>query len=261
VNAFRIGLIVPAAAMPQVEIKNIGPCVPMAGTSVMAQLADDKARISTIKGQSFSADGVVTFDQKLPEGNAIHGIRTSHLARDGGGRTRTDTITRCWLGADGEFHAAWRVDVIDPASRTSLTWSVDDLTPKVVKVHHILEAKPLRADMPEQVEARKIQDLNEPPKSESVSESLGVKTIEGFSVEGHRVTHTIPVGEAGNDRPMKSIEENWWSEQLKQVVLAIDDNPTQGRTEMRLKDVRLGEPDPALFSPPEGYKIEDVPRN
>jgi hypothetical protein len=42
------------------------------------------------------------------------------------------------------------------------------------------------------------------------------------------------------------------------VLLCITDDPRQGKGTYEVEEVKLGEPDAALFAPPEGYAIHDV---
>ncbi len=92
---------------------------------------------------------------------------------------------------------------------------------------------------------------------EHSSESLGTQTMEGVTVEGHRTTTTIPVGVQGNDRPLVSTNETWTSPDLKVTVLMKNSDPRNGENIMRLTNITVGEPDPALFQPPADYTVVD----
>jgi hypothetical protein len=95
----------------------------------------------------------------------------------------------------------------------------------------------------------------EPQVSQLVQEDLGSTTILGIKAHGSRSTWTIPVGEIGNDKPLVHSYENWFADGLAIEVRDVDDDPQQGKRTMELVKLDQGEPDPAIFQPPEGYEI------
>jgi hypothetical protein len=86
-------------------------------------------------------------------------------------------------------------------------------------------------------------------------EDLGTTTIQGVEAHGWRYTRTTPVGEVGNDQPLVNTQEVWTSPELGQVVRSVRSDPRAGTTTKELVSLDLGEPDPALFQPPEGYEM------
>ncbi|HEU0122766.1 MAG TPA: hypothetical protein VFQ91_19695 [Bryobacteraceae bacterium] len=92
------------------------------------------------------------------------------------------------------------------------------------------------------------------------SEPLGKRNIEGVVAEGTRTTITIPAGQIGNDLPLETVSERWYSDELKTVVLTTRKDPRTGESTYRLTNLRRGEPGRSLFEPPSDYKlIEDIP--
>jgi hypothetical protein len=82
-------------------------------------------------------------------------------------------------------------------------------------------------------------------KKDAKVEPLGQQTIEGLVCEGMREIHTIPVGEVGNDRPIETVTERWYSPELQTVVMR------RGRTahQDRARTVAPGgRPDAACFT-------------
>jgi hypothetical protein len=89
-----------------------------------------------------------------------------------------------------------------------------------------------------------------------VHEDLGTDVIQGVEVRGTRITQTIPVGQIGNDRPIVSTTENWMAPSLGGIVLrSVQDSPQTGRQTREVVSLAIGDPDPSLFQPPEGYKV------
>jgi hypothetical protein len=89
------------------------------------------------------------------------------------------------------------------------------------------------------------------------AESLGSQTMEGVNVQGERRTHTIEAGEIGNDRPIQTIDEHWYSNDLQLDVMTKHSDPRTGEQITRLVDVRRGDPDASLFQLPASYTITE----
>ena len=83
--------------------------------------------------------------------------------------------------------------------------------------------------------------------------------IEGLTVEGTRTTVTYPEGFFGNDRPITSTSDTWYSRDLNLTVLSETDDPRQGKSVTKLTNISRDEPDPALFQIPSDYTVEDQP--
>jgi hypothetical protein len=88
-------------------------------------------------------------------------------------------------------------------------------------------------------------------------ESLGTQMIEGLAAEGTRVTFTIATGKIGNERPIVTVNERWYSPELQTVVLSKNSDPRMGETTYRLTDISRGEPDPSLFQVPADYTVKE----
>ena len=92
--------------------------------------------------------------------------------------------------------------------------------------------------------------------NEHVQEDLGADTIMGVEVRGHRVTTTIPVGQIGNDRPIMSTNEYWTAPSLGNMILrSTSDSPQNGKQTREVVSLAVGDPDPTVFQPPEGYRV------
>lgn len=89
---------------------------------------------------------------------------------------------------------------------------------------------------------------------ETKTEQLGSKNIEGVEAEGTRSVTTIPAGAIGNERPIETVYEKWYSKELQLVVMSKRSDPRFGEQTYRLTNIVRSEPDPSLFSVPAGYK-------
>jgi len=76
-------------------------------------------------------------------------------------------------------------------------------------------------------------------------------------VTGVRTTHTIPVGQIGNDRPISIVTEVWTSPELKTIVSSKRNDPRLGEQTFKLTNIQRGEPDASLFVVPSDFKITE----
>jgi hypothetical protein len=94
-------------------------------------------------------------------------------------------------------------------------------------------------------------------EAEVNKESLGKQTIEGVEAEGTRVTFTIPAGKIGNERPIVTVNETWYSTELQALVMSKNSDPRMGETTYRLTNINRSEPDPSLFQVPADYTVNE----
>jgi hypothetical protein len=90
-------------------------------------------------------------------------------------------------------------------------------------------------------------------------EQLGRQTIEGVEAEGQRVTGTIEAGKIGNERPIITVNERWYSPELQTVIFSKNSDPRIGETTYKLINIDRSEPDPSLFQVPADYTVEEGP--
>ncbi|WP_263366642.1 hypothetical protein [Edaphobacter bradus] len=210
------------------------------------------------KGPPFSAIVKGTFDQKLGDGNSIHGIVRYHVARDSSGKTMTEIPTVCYVGEDGHAHQAYQINVHDPATRTSENWRLDNTAPRTVNIFHLIPPEKLsQSDLAAAAANNRVRRATWMAGRQT--EKLGSRTFQGVSADGIRTTHTIPTGEEGNALPLEVMNESWTSKELAITMMSIYDDPRQGRTTTEIEELHQGDPDPAIFSPPEGYTVKDHP--
>jgi len=93
------------------------------------------------------------------------------------------------------------------------------------------------------------------PKYDTRTEELGEQNIEGVSAKGTRTITTIPAGAIGNERPIETVYERWYSDELQMVVYSKHSDPRFGEQTYRLTNINRSEPDPSLFQVPQGYKV------
>ena len=75
--------------------------------------------------------------------------------------------------------------------------------------------------------------------------------------EGTRHTITLPAGTIGNDRPIQTVSERWYSPELQTVTMTKHTDPRSGEDTFRLTNVLRGEPSPDLFQVPASYQFSE----
>jgi hypothetical protein len=84
---------------------------------------------------------------------------------------------------------------------------------------------------------------------------LGEQVIEGVPVKGTRTTTVIAAGAIGNEQAITVTSEEWFSPDLKVLVMTKHADPRTGDTTYRLTGITRSEPDPSLFQLPAGVTI------
>jgi len=97
------------------------------------------------------------------------------------------------------------------------------------------------------------------PPVEPFFEDLGIKVIQGVRAHGYRTTRPAPAKESEMEKSPYSMEEHWVALGLNEwIEQRVDYWPRPNRTRRwtkELLEMRAGEPDPALFQPPETYDV------
>lgn len=205
-----------------------------------------------VKNIPITADIVNTHVQYLPDGNKITNEDTSHFYRDSEGRTRRENKLMI-PGRDGE--APSMISINDPVAHTrfilnTVRKSADELPTGAGREGDVMFFRK-HADAPLVVN-------DNPDRQAETKEDLGTQTIEGVTAHGTRMSHTIPAGQIGNERPITVTTESWYSDDLGMEVLRIHKDPWSGEVTTKVTNVRRGEPDASLFTPPADYKVDKM---
>ena len=84
-----------------------------------------------------------------------------------------------------------------------------------------------------------------------------MSSTDGVETHGYRETVSINSGVMGNDKPMITTREFWYSPELAVNLVSIVDAPHSGKQVFLAKDLTISEPEPSLFVVPDEYKIVD----
>lgn len=101
------------------------------------------------------------------------------------------------------------------------------------------------------------RDAKSAPKYAINTERFNNQLVEGIQCEGTRKVTTIPVGAIGNDRPIETVSETWYSPELSMIILSKRSDPRFGESTYRVTNIVRADPDSALFQVPPVYTIKE----
>ncbi len=205
-------------------------------------------RERTIAGMPYSADLVSESVQTLADGTHIkQPLNIRKVWRDLQGRTREERQMG-YVNKQGDKASFSIIEVRDAVEGCSYVLDEEN------KIAHRLATAAVRSPLPTKAPMLSAAAAAK-SKAEWTNEKVGPENMEGLVVEGTKSTHTMPVGEIGNDRPLVTTHESWFSKELNVTVLTKSSDPRSGDQTTRLTNLSRTSPDPLLFVPPPDYKI------
>ena len=199
-----------------------------------------------VQGAPYSAKAVTQFTQTMADGNHIQRITTASIVRDSQGRTRTERSLEAIGALSATGRATPTVVIFDPVAGMSFVLNFSNKTVRQEAIHTPPGGPEGRLRQPNLAVASKTEDL-------------GTQIVQGVSAQGKRVTRTIPAGQDGNERAIDIVTETWYSPELQVVVMSKSSDPRYGETSYQLTNISRAEPDPALFTVPSDYTIQQRP--
>jgi hypothetical protein len=203
-----------------------------------------------VKNAPYSADATTEVIQTLADGSRIVRRTSASVYRDSRGRVRREVALTEVAGiviAGDPLHI---ITITDPDSRMSYAFTPDKRLMQMTgpgtappdPLSLAASAQPFGATVQPQT--------TQPAGTVAREEELGTRTIEGLRCQGTRSTTTIPAGAIGNERPIATITERWFSPELQIIVLSRVSDPRYGETTYRLAKITRAEPDASLFNIP-----------
>jgi hypothetical protein len=202
----------------------------------------------------YTAEFKNTRVQTLADGSTITHESTEVMARDAQGRTLTIHTSEAGMESNVTQTSS---TVYDPASRTRTSW----FTPGqrlIVTTNSSTQTSTCAANATRMApQAQAVSDPSRQDQPKPANEELGLQTFLGVEARGHRTTTTYPAGSIGNSDQLVRSYETWFSTTPGYVginVRQINDDPQTGRSVRELTKFTPGDPDPALFQPPDGFE-------
>jgi hypothetical protein len=219
-----------------------------------------------VKGAPFSAQRTEESVQTLGDGTHITNKSSVSYARDSAGRVRRednewvtiyDPIANVSYRLNKKNHTGNKVELLRGQAEDRRKVELDQAQADFLKQQ---SEKSLAESKANQENAVIITDQGANGyvysiRKPGVEESLGSQVVNGVMADGTRVTQTIPAGDFGNDRPITSVTESWYSPELHLTVLFKRTDPREGDVTTQYSGIKRGDPDPALFQLPAGYTL------
>jgi hypothetical protein len=268
--AMALGAALTGAAFAQVVVHTPGIesheiHIEQGGMISASDFAFVKAEFSSegkvVTGSPYSAQAVTEFTQVLADGNRISRTNSAFIARDSSGRTRREqSLMAIGPWSNGSGDAPKSVFIQDPVAGVTYMLEPNSHVANMMHqqqrlpVENLAREKELRAKKEAERIVRPMPFGKEPSVKK---ESLGSQVINGVMADGTRITRTIPAGQIGNDRPIDTVTESWYSQELQTVVMSKTTDPRTGDTVYKLTNIDRAEPSAALFTVPSDYTIHE----
>ena len=286
------GLTIVAGATAALRYRNSAADKPRVAAATTAAVQDKQVPVPTlsrfletdgleferkiIRGAPFSATLIIETEQTLSDGSSKTQKSVSLIYRDAQGRTRRDRMPPDVSEAEIASKTPQLTTINDPVAGFSylLEHRANTARRSIFSVQPEPDPNESRMIIKNSASARegagssqmrpvpetsgpkqKLQSRGDAGVSDRKEESLGQREIEGITAEGTRTTMSIPAGTIGNDRPVETVVERWYSPDLKTVVLIERTDPRFGKSVFRLTSIKRADPAAALFIVPSELKI------
>ncbi len=188
----------------------------------------------------------------LGDGGTITSVNKRRIARDAAGRVYQERWLLVPKNGDRESQMT-TVQIADPNAHTLYscfflgakknTCELKTYIPMTPAVN--TSGKTTSGDLPDN-------------QGSFVHEDLGKQLVGGVETVGVRDARTYNPGVFGNDRKVTVEREAWYSPQLDLNLLSTRSDPRTGKQTFTATNVTMGDPDPALFELPAGFKVADI---
>jgi hypothetical protein len=231
----------------------------------------------TVKAAPYSAQAVNEMVQTLADGNHIKSTSSSMLYRDSQGRERREETMK------GAVGGVFITDPVDGVSYMLMPNAKEARKTPQKAVNFTVRPDGERGGVGVGTGSGRLATVTTDTRSFSFStggggqetfvfsnsevnsskantkvEHLGTQMIEGVSAEGTRTTVTIPAGQIGNELPIETVSERWYSPELQVTVMSTRSDPRTGTTTYKLTNINRSEPAPTLFQVPADYTVHDL---
>lgn len=200
-----------------------------------------------VTGKPFFAKDNIVWTRKLEDGSTVTTQLFAVVARDSQGRIYRERRSFVPANSDKESRLQ-EIMVFDPVAKTKTACVLATRECNITAYRVSTSFRPLPAGKFDQ------------GTRHLTRENLGANVVDDLNVIGTRETTYINQGAVGNDRPLVSTREFWYSPDLETNVSVTRQEPTEGTQVIKLVDLSRSEPEAALFETPSGYTMHDLRR-
>lgn len=205
----------------------------------------DGIQVFSVTGKPFSGRDSIEWTRALEDGSTVTTHLTALVARDGQGRIRRERVKFVPANSNQQSKP-FEITILDPAEHTR---TICDMA-----AHHCSVAN---YSMPVKFAPITAGPLDN-GKRFLARESLGTNTIDDLNVLGTRETLTINAGVIGNNQPVVTTREFWYSSDLEINLSVTRKDPREGTQVLQIVDLSRTEPDPSLFQVPADFTVDDT---
>jgi hypothetical protein len=200
--------------------------------------------IRPVAGRPFSGRDNIEWTRNLEDGTVVTRHLYAKLARDGQGRIYRERVSLVPANSNEESTPR-EISLLDPVSHTRTTCSLvaRRCTITVYYAANSFTPKPVGSF--------------DDGKRFLTRVSLGSDVVDDLNVVGTRETITINPGVLGNNQPLVTTREFWYSPDLQVNLSVTRKDPREGTQVIRVMDLSRSEPDPATFQVPNGFAVVD----
>jgi hypothetical protein len=205
----------------------------------------DGIQVLSVAGKPFSGRDSIEWTRTLEDGSSVTTHLTAIVARDSEGRIRRERVNFVPANSNQQSKPSEMI-IVDPTEHTRTTCEMATHRCSVANYSMPVKFAPVPAgplDNGKRFLAR---------------ESLGTDTIDDLNVVGTRETLTINAGVIGNNQPVVTTREFWYSSDLEINLSVTRKDPREGTQVIQLVDLSRSEPDPSLFQVPADFTVVDM---
>jgi hypothetical protein len=225
-----------------------------AGGQAASPLPSTATTHATAARSPYTAEYKVISVAARPSGTTTNYESSEVKAVDAQGREMTEKIGTL-ATVTGPTTSTTSVSVFDPVAHTLTNWNS---LLKQATEGSLGEG----ADLQSCATAGFLSDAisRAASREKSTVQDLGMETIDGIEAHGTRTTFTTPPAPSDrNEAPLITVTERWIAVDVALKGLPVremtDHSPRHSGWTKELTRLKQGDPDPALFAPPPGYKI------
>lgn len=208
--------------------------------------------VTPVPHAPFSGTIVIERSFVEPGASELLTLRTVRgVGRDTQGRTFTES--RALVPASSNLAPMLTgIDLYDPRTGISTWLDPRQKTFRSATIRQIPGTGPPEAP-------NDLSESQKPAEGQQVQD-LGTQQLMHLPVHGVRTTRMIPAEKTDTGKPIVVTDEAWYSAALHMNVAIRHDDPRSGSVIMAVTQITLTEPDPTLFTIPEGYRPENPPQ-
>lgn len=272
------GLAIAATALPAQEAPPKGDVIyhqsgalvgSFTGPQVMVRMLGPEGLVGrTVTGKPLSATEERHTLQVLGDGTRIEQTDSNLFYRDDQGRTRIERTAEGTASVVIQDPVAGFLVVLDPATKVARKSSLQQGTFTAAAMPPSAGAAGMArmetnkrtftwvAGGPGTVTSDVMIHRTETNMPQPSVEDLGWQDVNGVTAQGTRTTLRIPAGQIGNDRPIQTVNERWFSSELGMMVKSSNSDPRFGDTSYQLTNIQRTPPAPSLFQIPADYTVQ-----